>query len=199
MKKIPTLFKRLFEGGNIVSVLPETAEGLEYILTNEDVVPTVKWDGSCCALIGGKFYKRYDAKRGKTPPSGAIPCCGADPVTGHWPHWVEIKEDDPADRWFVEAFLAVFPSVPSRCEFTGVDGTFEAIGPHFQGNPYKINRETRVRHGTHPITNLEMTYEGIKDYLKYAKIEGIVFWYHGEPVCKIKRTDFGFEWPTKLY
>lgn len=67
MKKIPTLFKRLFEGGNIVSVLPETAEGLEYILTDEDVVPTVKWDGSCCALIGGKFYKRYDAKRGNPP------------------------------------------------------------------------------------------------------------------------------------
>ena len=70
MKKIPTLFKRLFEGGNIVSVLPETADGLEYILTDEEVIPTVKWDGSCCALIGGKFYKRYDAKRGKTPPPG---------------------------------------------------------------------------------------------------------------------------------
>lgn len=22
-------------------------------------------------------------------------------------------------------------------------------------------------------------------------------WFNGEPVCKIKRTDFGFEWPLK--
>lgn len=25
--------------------------------------------------------------------------------------------------------------------------------------------------------------------------EGLVFWLNGEPVCKIKRTDFGFKWP----
>lgn len=28
------------------------------------------------------------------------------------------------------------------------------------------------------------------------KIEGIVFWYGGKPLCKIKRSDFGFKWPT---
>ena len=28
-------------------------------------------------------------------------------------------------------------------------------------------------------------------------IEGIVFWKDGAPQCKIKRTDFGFEWPIK--
>lgn len=29
------------------------------------------------------------------------------------------------------------------------------------------------------------------------EIEGIVFWKDGEPRCKIKRSDFGFEWPAK--
>ena len=32
------------------------------------------------------------------------------------------------------------------------------------------------------------------DYLKEHYIEGIVFWKDGEPGCKIKRSDFGFEW-----
>jgi hypothetical protein len=25
----------------------------------------------------------------------------------------------------------------------------------------------------------------------------LVFWLDGEPVCKIKRSDFGFKWPVK--
>lgn len=37
-------------------------------------------------------------------------------------------------------------------------------------------------------------FEGIRDYLKEHYIEGIVFWKDGEPRCKIKRSDFGFEW-----
>lgn len=37
---------------------------------------------------------------------------------------------------------------------------------------------------------------GFFDWLKENKVEGIVFWKDGEPQCKIKRSDFGFEWPT---
>ena len=29
------------------------------------------------------------------------------------------------------------------------------------------------------------------------KHEGLVFWKDGEPQCKIKRSDFEFEWPIK--
>jgi hypothetical protein len=39
--------------------------------------------------------------------------------------------------------------------------------------------------------------KGIREYLYYHKVEGIVFWKDGEPQCKIKRSDFGFEWPVK--
>lgn len=41
------------------------------------------------------------------------------------------------------------------------------------------------------------TFEGIFKYFETHEIEGIVFWYDGKPVCKIKRTDFGLEWPIK--
>ena len=39
--------------------------------------------------------------------------------------------------------------------------------------------------------------ETIKKYLEENNIEGLVFWKDGEPKCKIKRTDFGFEWNGK--
>ena len=54
MKKIPTLFKREFEGHNIVNILPEVTPGFEWVLAGEGDA-TVKWDGSCCAIIDDKF------------------------------------------------------------------------------------------------------------------------------------------------
>lgn len=39
--------------------------------------------------------------------------------------------------------------------------------------------------------------EGIREYLRNNPIEGLVFWKDGEPMCKIKRSDFGFEWPVE--
>lgn len=96
MRKIPTLFTRVFEGHKIVDILPEITPGCEEAFLNGKA--TVKVDGSCCAVIDGNFYKRYDAKKGKKPPVGAIPCDNPDPVTGHHPHWVEISEDNPSDK-----------------------------------------------------------------------------------------------------
>ena len=71
MKKMPTLFIREFApNGGILRVTEEVTPGCEWVLNGEGV-PTEKVDGSCCAIINGRFYKRYDAKRGKTPPRGA--------------------------------------------------------------------------------------------------------------------------------
>ncbi len=52
-----------------------------------------------------------------------------------------------------------------------------------------------ILHG-HAVVEVERSFEGIRDWLKENKVEGIVFWKDGEPQCKIKRSDFGFEWPT---
>ena len=73
MKKIPTLFERVFENHKKVGIKPNVTEGMEWVLSGEGVA-TVKVDGSCCAIINGEFYKRYDAKKGKKAPVGAIPC-----------------------------------------------------------------------------------------------------------------------------
>ena len=196
MKKIPTLFRREFQDHHVISISRDVTPGLEWVLAGEGVA-TEKIDGACCAIIDGVFYKRYDAKKDKRgnmklPPEGAIPCDDPDPVTGHWPHWVKVEEGNPADRWFLDALH----NAQNR---DGIlqDATYEAIGPHFQSNPYDLTRDTLVRHVTIAIELPERSFDGIREYLRTHVIEGIVFWKDGAPRCKIKRKDFGFKWPIK--
>lgn len=192
MKKIPTLFEREFRDHKVVAVKPIVTSGLEWVLNGEGIA-TVKYDGSCCAILNGKFYKRYDAKKGKQPPAGAIPCQpDPDPITGHWPHWIEVKRDDPADKWYISALDY---SLEMDCFDVLENATYEAIGKHFQGNPYKMGIDFLVKHGDYIIKDCPRSYDGISGYLRKAHIEGIVFWKDGVPRCKIKRSDFGFPWP----
>lgn len=194
MKKIPTLFVREFDGHKIVDIKPELSdEKFQWVLDGEGDA-TVKIDGACCAILDGVFYKRFDAKKGKQPPADAIPCCDPDPVTGHWPHWVPVKVSDPADQWFLTAIghtVNEYNAAGNAME----PGTYEAIGKHFNGNPYRMDYDTLVKHGQRKIM-VDRTFDGIKKYLTEHEIEGIVFWKDGEPQCKIKRTDFGLKWPV---
>lgn len=193
MKKIPTLFKREFEGHTVKRTLPEVTDGMEWVLEGKGTA-TVKWDGSCYAIINGEFYKRYDCKKGKVPPEGFIPCCKPDSITGHWPGWVKVDEKNPSDKWFVEAYYVTSMWTNQGLKLPG--GTYEAIGKHFCGNPYNMDYDTLVKHSDE-IVEVERTFEGIKKYLSEHRIEGLVFWKDGSPQCKIKRSDFGFEWPAK--
>ena len=186
MKKIPTLFERVFENHKMKKVLPNVTNGMDWVLNGEGVA-TVKYDGAACAIIDGELYKRYNAKKGKTPPEGAIPCCPPDPVTGHWPHWIKCDKECSSDKWFFAAFEA---------SDDNSDGTYEAVGKHFRGNPYDYENDVLLKHGSDIIPNEAFTrsFEGIREFLQNTYIEGIVFWRDGIPQCKIKRTDFGFEW-----
>ena len=187
MKKIPTLFKREYEGPHKARALDEVTPGLEWVLAGEGIA-TVKIDGTCCAVKGGGLYRRYDAKAGRKPPEGAIPCCDPDPVTGHWPHWLKADPKDAGANWHLAAYFNA-----GGCLLK--DGTYEAVGPHFQSNPYGLACDTLVRHGASVIRDCPRTFDGLREYLGSHDIEGIVFWKDGEPQCKIKRSDFGFKWP----
>lgn len=189
-EKIPTLFHRTFEGKKIAGIDSRVTPGMEWVLDGEGYA-TVKFDGSCCAIINGVFYKRFDAKAGRKIPEGAIPCCEPDPITGHWPHWVKCDKDNPSDKWFFEAYKNADNVLYLK------DGTYEAVGKHFNGNVYNLAFDTLIAHGEDIIDNCPRTFYGIKEYLRTNEIEGIVFWKDGEPKCKIKRTDFGFAWPVK--
>ena len=194
MRKIPTLFKRIYKDHQVAETLPEVTEGMEWVLEGEGIA-TVKYDGACCAIIDGELYKRYDAKHGKKPPEGAIPCQPEpDPVTTHWPHWVKCREDEPSDKWFLKALE--HPSFVFNKKNKPYC-TDEAIGEHFNGTPYHMEMDMLVPHGE-DVIEVERTFEGIKNYLCDNPLEGIVFWKDGEPRCKIKRTDFGFTWPITV-
>lgn len=191
MKKIPTLFEREFdERGRIKRVLETPKPGFEWVFDGEGVA-TEKVDGACCAIIGGKFYKRFDAKEGRKIPDGAIPCMPMrDPYTGHWPHWLPVDFERGGDKWFVAAY--------KNSPWITEDGTYEAVGPHFQNNPYGLDEDCLEKHGRIVIHDCPRTFEGIREYLRTHEIEGIVFWKDGKPMCKIKRSDFGFKWPVPL-
>lgn len=191
MKKIPTLFEREFdERGKLKRVLETPKPGFEWVFDGEGVA-TEKVDGACCAIIGGKFYKRFDAKEGRKIPDGAIPCMPMrDPYTGHWPHWLPVDFERGGDKWFVAAY--------KNSPWITEDGTYEAVGPHFQNNPYGLDEDCLEKHGRIVIHDCPRTFEGIREYLRTHEIEGIVFWKDGKPMCKIKRSDFGFKWPAPL-
>lgn len=199
MKKIPTLFERVYDNHKIVDCLPNVTKGMEWVLNGEGIA-TIKWDGSCCTIINGELYKRYDAKKGKPIPDGAIKCQEeADPVTGHLPCWLKCDRNNLADKWFWNAYdcSCVYGNENEPIHaHTLEDGTYEAIGVHFQGNPYNLGDDQLIKHGK-AIIEVERTFDGIKKYLSENNIEGIVFWKDGEPKCKIKRTDFNFEWNGK--
>ena len=191
MKKIPTMYERIFENHKVIGTVEKfTDPSFENILKNG--IPTIKYDGAACAIIDGKFYKRYDAKKGKAIPENAIKCQEeADPITGHLPCWVPVNKNDPADKWF-------YKLVGDDAKIF-IDGTYEAVGKHFNGNPYNCDDDYLILHGSSIIKNLHRDFDGIYNWLESNTEEGIVFWDpdHDHPVCKIKRSDFGLEWPIK--
>lgn len=185
MKKMKTLFEREFENHNVVKCLNKVQEGCEWVINGEGYA-TEKIDGTCCMIKDNKLYKRFDYKKGRTLPEGAIPCQEkADETTGHFPHWVLCDEINPSDKYHIEAFKA-------REDWE--DGTYELIGKHFQGNPYNLDKDVLERHGIRVLNDVPRNYEGIKQYLENHNIEGIVFYRENEEMCKIKRSDFGFKW-----
>lgn len=186
MRKIMSLFQRNYDGDRLVR--NEVTPGAEWVLAGEGVA-TQKWDGTCCMIRDGKLYKRYDAKKGKTPPSGFEPAQEPDPVTGHCPGWVPVGEG-PEDEWHRDACKWTFgwPNI-----LRGSDGTFELVGPKVQGNPEGTAYHQLLRHGAHELPDAPRDFDGLKAYFADYDMEGIV-WHHpdGRRV-KIKAKDFGIK------
>lgn len=195
MKKIPSVFmKRFDENGKFVETVscftnPECRNAFLH------GIATIKIDGTAACVINGKFYVRYDAKLDKNGnpkpiPDGAIPCQERDPITGHMPCWIPA-EGNPSYKWHNKAFKNYIAKngIPEN-------GTYEVIGVHFQKNPEHLDNDTIEKHGSRivDLPETSRTFEGVRKWLNEHYVEGLVFWMDGEPVCKIKRTDFHLEW-----
>lgn len=181
MKKISTLFKK--DPNNLALVIDEINEDNDWVVRGEGT-PTQKFDGSACAIIDGSLYKRYDAKKGKQVPLGAIPCQEPDLITGHHPHWVKCDIHNPSDRYFIQAF--------DRLK-NKVDGTYELCGEKVQGNPENIATHELIKHGSRLIAVSDYSFLGIKQLLTILDVEGIVFHHPDGRMCKIRKSDFGIK------
>lgn len=185
MRKMKTLFKREFEDHRVAKCLNEVEPECKWVLEGEGYA-TEKLDGTCCLIQDGKIYRRYDYKEGRKLPEGAIPCQDKpDEITGHFPHWLLCNENNPNDKYHIKAF---------KRRDKWENGTYELVGKHFQGNPYNLIDDVLLKHGQIILKRVPRTYEGIKRYLEKHYIEGIVFYRGNGEMCKIKRSDFGFEW-----
>lgn len=184
MIKVITLFKRDYEGTRLV--YNELVDGAEWIVRGEGKA-TEKIDGTSCLIRDGKLYKRYDVKKGRTPPPDFEPAQDPDPITGHWPGWIPVSDDKPEDKWHREAWEAGGKYLPN--------GTYELIGPKVQGNKYNLSEHRFRLHDDNIIEPVPRDFDGLKGYLEsHPQFEGIV-WHHPDGrLVKIKRKDFGLRW-----
>jgi hypothetical protein len=183
MKKISTLFKK--DPADLGRVINEVNSENEWVMKGEGI-PTRKWDGTACAIFNRELYKRYDVKKGKHVPDGAIPCQEADPISGHWPHWVKCDRNNPADKYHFEGFDSSYIA-------SDVDSTFELVGPKINGNPEKMTQHLLIEHQTCVLPTFEdYSFEGVKNWLENNDVEGVVFHHKSDSrMCKIRKSDFG--------
>lgn len=194
MKKIPTLFVR--DHGGDCKVTDAVTPGCEWVLAGEGVA-TRKYDGACCAIRGGRLYKRREV-RGQIEGMGWVWSAVQDfePVeydfsTGKAFGWVPVG-DGPDDRWFREAFAQGFCVSGPDCLSQGrlVDGTYELCGPKVQGNPDGFVAHRLVAHGMDALAGCPRDFAGLRDYLLARSFEGVVFHAGDGRMAKIKRRDF---------
>jgi len=189
MKKISTLYKKNPE--NLGLVINEVDPQNAWVFTDDGVKATRKFDGTACAIIDGQLYKRYDVKKGKTVPDGAIPCQEPDAITGHWPHWIACKRDNPADKFHFEGY----DNFVDWYGWKPKDGTYELCGPKVQGNPEKYDLHCLEPHGDKVLLGIvnPLNFENLKEYLEAVDIEGIVFHHPDGRMCKLRKSDFGIK------
>lgn len=197
VKKIPCLFQRNYEAGVLTK---KCHPDCHWVLEGLGVA-YLKYDGTSCLIKDNTLFKRYDrklkkesylkTKSGYVPtindfkdkPDGWIACQEPDVVTFHWPGWMPIEK---TDYWHREA-LQWLP-----------DGTYELVGPKINGNPYNLPSDTihtLIPHTKTLLNRVPRDYYGLQQYLKILYGEGIVFHHPDGRMCKIRRRDFGFDWP----
>ncbi len=193
MIKITTLYKK--DPDDLSRVINEIDPQNEWAIKHG--IPTRKFDGTACAIIDGKLYKRYDAKINKETgeykrhiPDGAISCQEPDLITGHHPHWVQCNRNDPADKYHFEGFDWLINREIRE------DGTYELCGEKVQSNPERINGHELIKHGENVLLITDFSFEWLKQYLSdpLLNIEGIVFHHKTDGrMCKLKKSDFGIK------
>lgn len=204
MKKISTLFVIDRENDIITNVVrPEN----QWVLDGEGFA-SIKFDGTSCYFKNGQLYRRFDKKLTKfwyierqkalkkhksfvpklhmfrTLPEGAIACNETfDPVTYHWPHWIPVSENNPADQFHIEGWKNFQGNLED-------DQTYELVGPSFATNPYGLNQHELWKHGSIVVEIKDRSFEALKELILSMNEEGLIFTHSDGRMCKLRRGDF---------
>lgn len=193
MRKIPTLFVR--DESNKAFVTEVVTPGLEWVLDGR-CIAREKLDGTACAVLDGRLYRRHTWRAGTLVPEGFIPSGPANYRLPKVEGWVPVGEG-PQDAAHRAAFNARIN--------TPRDGTYELVGPKVQSNPYGLAEHELKEHAVaHEFVLSDLSFIRIRTFLErptdsfgnIEPIEGLVFWGPEGPVAKIKRTDYGLPWPV---
>ena len=177
MKKIPTIFNRNYDS-NRCRVFNMQHPDCDWVFNGKGVA-TRKWDGTCCMIKDGEYFKRRCVKMGKPIPLNFTEE-EFQKSTGKRFGWMPVTEED---KWHVEALYSGL-----------VDGTYELLGPKIQGNPEGYDRYVLVCHRyAQEYHGILRTFDGIREFMKDKDIEGIVFHHPDGRMAKIKKSDFGME------
>ena len=185
MQKIISLFQRNYDGDR--QVRDEVVPGAEWVQEGEGIA-TVKWDGTCCMIQDGWFFRRHTVRKGKTAPPHWEAAAGVDPVTGKQAGWVPVN-NSPSDCYHREGLTN------SRNVTVGAlgNGTYELVGPKVQGNPEGLDRHRLMRHGMARLPGFPRDFAGIRLAFQEEDIDGVV-WHHPDGrMVKIKCRDFGLK------
>lgn len=209
MEKIPTLFKKQYDkNGRYVGVIPKYNIPID---PKQEIAITVKYDGTACAIIDGKLYKRYDVKTGRKKTEDAIFCEGYIADRPHNPSWIPCKRNHIEDKYYWAAYNRGYSYQDDGLSVAHdlCDGTYELIGKHIQNNPYNLQCEILIRHGADIADVMTLgenpieAYNYFRDLLDIAWVEGFVLWTMdrclnpSKPIAKIRKKDFGFKWGRK--
>lgn len=188
MKKMSTLYIK--DPNDLSRIIEEEFDKDNLWVFDKGVKATRKFNGTSCAIIEGELYKRFDAKKGGKIPDGAIPCCEANLITGHHPHWVKCSRSNPSDKYHWEAYDS-----QENLE----DGTYELIGKKVQKNAEGVlGCHKLVKHGLVEYTEWDKesileSVDNLKSFFRLENIEGIVFHHPDGRMCKIRKKDFGMK------
>ena len=186
MQKMPTIFMRDEVSRGKALARDEINPLAQWVFDGEGIA-YIKWDGTCCAVMDGKFYRRLNLKQGKPKPEGWVHWSGEGDSGHGWPP----VTDHPQDAMHRDAWDLGGGEFP--------DGTYELIGPRIQRNPHGVSKNLLIPHVSPSYERgiPVVSFDAIRNLLAEEIEEGFV-WHHPDGrMAKIKRRDFGLPWPVK--